>query len=56
MFLEQFPVVVEQRGDGVLGQDVVSDLLLHEAEVLRYVLLVDRIRYIHNEIKRNNTE
>lgn len=39
VFLQQFPVVVQQSGDGVLSQDVITDLTLHHAELLRYVLL-----------------
>lgn len=39
VFLQQFAVVVQQGGDGVLSQDVVANLTLHHAELLRYVLL-----------------
>lgn len=39
MFLQQFAVVVQQGGDGVLGQDVVTDLTLHHSELLGDVLL-----------------
>ena len=39
VFLQQLPVVVKEGRDGVLGKDVVSDLLLHESEVLGNVFL-----------------
>lgn len=39
VFLQQFAVVVQQGGDGVLGQDVVTDLTLHHSELLGDVLL-----------------
>ena len=39
VFLQQFSVVVQQGGDGVLSQDVITDLTLHHTELLRYVLL-----------------
>ncbi len=39
VFLQQFAVVVQQSSNGVLGQDVVADLLLHEAKVLSNVFL-----------------
>lgn len=39
VFLQELPVVVQQGGDGVFGQHVVADLLLHEAKLLGYVLL-----------------
>ena len=32
VLLEELSVVVQQRGDRVLGEDVVADLLLHQAE------------------------
>lgn len=44
VLLQQLPVVVQQGGDGVLGQHVVADLLLHEAELLGDVLLQGRER------------
>ena len=42
VFLQQLAVVVEQGCDGVLSQHVVAYLLLHETELLGYVLLRDR--------------
>lgn len=39
VLLQQFAVVVQQGGDGVLGQDVVTDLTLHHSELLGDVLL-----------------
>lgn len=39
MFLQQFAVVVEQCCDCVFCQHIISYLLLHEAELFRYVLL-----------------
>ena len=39
VFLQQLPVVVKEGRDGVLGKDVVSDLLLHESKVLGNVFL-----------------
>ena len=39
VLLQQLAVVVEQGGDGVLGQDVVADLALHHAKLLGYVFL-----------------
>lgn len=46
VLLQQLPVVVQQGGDGVLGQHVVADLLLHEAELLGDVLLQGRERRV----------
>ena len=40
MLLQQLSVVVQQRGDRVLGEDVVAYLLLHKSKVLGDVLLV----------------
>lgn len=40
VLLQQFAVVVEQSCDRVLGQHVVADLLLHEAELFGDVFLV----------------
>lgn len=34
VLLEQLAVVVQQGRDGVLGENVVADLLLHKAEML----------------------
>lgn len=42
VLLQQLAVVVQQRCDGVLGQDIVADLFLHEAKLLGDVLLRDR--------------
>ena len=39
MFLQQLAVVVEQSRDGVLCQDLVAYLGLHDGELLGYVLL-----------------
>lgn len=39
VLLQQFPVVVQQSSDGVLSQDVITDLTLHHTELLRYMLL-----------------
>lgn len=39
VFLQQFAVVVQQSGDGVLSQDVVTDLTLHHTELIGDVLL-----------------
>lgn len=39
VLLQELAVVVQQGRDGVLGQHVVADLLLHEAELLGDVLL-----------------
>lgn len=39
VLLQQLAVVVEQSRDGVLGQHVIADLLLHEAELFGYVFL-----------------
>ena len=54
MFLEQFPVVVEEGGDRVLRQDVVPDLLLHEPKVLGNVLL--KTTTMFNIINRENRQ
>lgn len=40
VLLQQFSVVVEQSRDRVLGQHVIADLLLHEAELFGYIFLV----------------
>lgn len=42
VFLQQLAVVVEQSCDGVLCQDVIANLFLHEAKLLGDVLLQDR--------------
>lgn len=42
MLLQEFPVVVEQGSDGVFGQHVIANLLLHEAKLLGYVLLLGK--------------
>ena len=34
------PVVVQESSHGVLSQDVVADLLLHEPEMFRDILLI----------------
>lgn len=39
MFLQEFAVVVEEGRYRVLGQHVVADLFLHEAELLGDVFL-----------------
>lgn len=39
VFLQQFSVVVQQGSDGVLSQDVVTNLTLHHTELLRDVFL-----------------
>lgn len=39
VFLQQLAVVVQKSRDGVLSQDVVADLFLHEAELFGDVLL-----------------
>lgn len=40
VFLQQLPVVMQQRSNCVLRQYVIADLLLHERELLRYPFLV----------------
>lgn len=42
VLLQEFPVVVEQGSDGVFGQHVIANLLLHEAKLLGYVLLLGK--------------
>ena len=39
VFLQELSVAVQQSRDGLLGQHVVADVVLHEAELLRNVLL-----------------
>lgn len=39
VLLQQFAVVVQQSSDGVLGQDVITDLTLHHTKLLGNVLL-----------------
>lgn len=39
VLFQEFPVIVEQGGDGVFSQHIIADLLLHEAKLLGYVLL-----------------
>ena len=39
MFLQELSVVVEKRRYGVLGQNVIADLLLHETKMLGDVFL-----------------
>ena len=39
VLLQQLAVVVQQGGDGVFSQDVITDLTLHHTELLGYVLL-----------------
>lgn len=47
VLLQQLAVVVEQSCDRVLGQHVVADLLLHEAELFGYIFLVKSETFGH---------
>lgn len=42
VFLQQLAVVMEQSCDGVLCQDIIADLFLHEAKLFGNILLQDR--------------
>lgn len=39
VFFQQLAVVVQQRGDRVLSQDLVTDLRLHDRELFGYIFL-----------------
>ena len=39
VLLQQFAVIVQQRRDGILGEDIVSNLLLHKAKMLGNIFL-----------------
>lgn len=39
VFLQQFPVVVQQGSDGVLSQDIITNLTLHYTKLLCNILL-----------------
>lgn len=45
VLLQQLSVVVEQSCDCVLGQHVIADLLLHEAELFGYIFLAETEKY-----------
>ncbi len=51
VLLQQLPVVVQQRRDRVLGQDVVADLFLHESEMFSDVFLKHKIDYLIKNTK-----
>lgn len=42
MFLQELAVVMEQSCDCVLCQDIITNLFLHEAKLLGYILLQGR--------------
>lgn len=42
MFFQEFSVIVKQGSDGVFGQHIIANLLLHEAKLLGYVLLLKK--------------
>ena len=50
VLLQKLAVVVQQRRDGVLGQDLVADLGLHDGELLSDVLLRERWRTVRGPL------
>ena len=49
MFFQEFAIIVQKGGDSVFGQHVIANLLLHEAELLGYVLLRREEREVSRE-------
>lgn len=50
VFFQEFSVIVKQGGDGVFSQHIIANLLLHEAKLLGYILLLRKKR----EVSRDN--
>lgn len=52
VFFQEFSVIVKQGSDRVFSQHIIANLLLHEAKLLGYILLLRKKREVSRDNKR----